>query len=89
MSLAVGDWHGPIESGYGWHLVKINRREPSSIPEWTTVRDRIVSDMQYEGRQAAEDQLYAEILPRYQAVYSEGVRALLQGNDGAAGKPAP
>ncbi len=88
MSLAVGRWEGPVESGFGLHLVKITRREESRIPEWTEVRDRIARDMQYEGRKAAEDQFYAEILPRYQVVYSEGVGAFLEGDDGR-GSPAP
>jgi hypothetical protein len=88
MSLPVGRWEGPVESGYGSHLVKITHREESRIPAWTEVRDRIASDTQFEGRKAAEDQFYAEILPRYQVVYSEGVGALLEGDDGR-GDPAP
>ncbi len=88
MPLAVGRWEGPVESGFGLHLVKITHREESRIPEWTEVRDRIASDMQYEGRKAAEDQFYAEVLPRYQVVYSEGVGVLLEGDDGR-GNPAP
>jgi hypothetical protein len=82
MSLAVGRWEGPVESGYGLHLVKVTRREESQIPEWTEVRDRIAMDMQYEGSKAAEDQFYAEILPRHQVVVSEGLGALLEGDDG-------
>ena len=81
MSLEVGKWEGPVESGYGLHLVKITHREESRIPEWTEVRDRLATDMQFEGRLAAEDQFYAEILPRYQVVYSEEVNALLEGDD--------
>ena len=38
--------------------------------------------MQYEGRKAAEDQFYAELLPRYQVAYSEGLGELLEGDDG-------
>ena len=83
MSLAVGQWEGPVESGFGLHLVKITHREESRIPEWVEVRRRVMADMQYEGRKAAEDQLYAELLPRYQVVYSKGVGELLEGN------PAP
>jgi len=82
MSLAVGRWEGPVESGYGLHLVKVTRREESQIPEWTEVRDRIAMDMQYEGSKAAEDQFYAEILPRHQVVVSEELDALLEGDDG-------
>ena len=88
LSLAVGQWEGPVESGFGLHLVKVIRREESRIPDWTEVRDRIVTDMQFEGRKAAEDQLYAEILPRYQVVYSEGVGVLLDG-DGSRGDLTP
>ena len=88
MSLAVGEWEGPVESGFGLHLVKITRREESRIPEWTEVRDSLVSDMQYDGRRAAEDQLYAELLPRYQVVYSEGLGALLKG-EGTQENPEP
>jgi len=78
MPLDVGQWEGPVESGYGLHLVKITRRVDSRIPEWTEVMNRLVSDMQFEGRNAAEDQLYAEIMPRYQVVFSEGVAQLLE-----------
>ena len=77
-SLAIGKWEGPVESGFGLHFVKITHREESRIPDWIEVRDRIVTDMQFEGRKAAEDQLYGEILPRYQVVFSEGVSALLE-----------
>ena len=82
MSLSVGKWEGPVRSGFGAHLVKITHREESRLPEWTDVRDRIAADLQFEGRNAAEDQFYAEVLPRYQVVYSEEVSALLQGDDG-------
>jgi hypothetical protein len=82
VSVPVGEWQGPVESGFGLHLVKITRREESRIPEWVEVRDRIEADLMYEGRQAAEDQFYAEVLPRYQVVYGEGVIAALEGQGG-------
>jgi hypothetical protein len=82
VSLPVGQWQGPVESGFGLHLVKIIRREDSRIPEWVEVRDRIATDLAYEGRKAAEDQFYAEVLPRYQIVYGEGVIDILEGQGG-------
>jgi hypothetical protein len=82
VSLPVGQWEGPVESGFGLHLVKITRREESRIPEWVEVRDRIQTDLLYEGRKAAEDQFYAEVLPRYQIVYADGVTAALEGQSG-------
>ena len=84
VSLPAGEWQGPITSGFGLHLVKITRRENSRVPEWVEVRDRIANDLSYEGRKAAEDQFYAEVLPRYQVVYDEGVIAVLEGEDWSA-----
>jgi hypothetical protein len=84
VSLPVGQWLGPVESGFGLHLVKVTRREDSRVPEWVEVRDRIAADLLYEGRKAAEDQFYAEVLPRYQVVYDEGVIAALEGRGGRA-----
>jgi hypothetical protein len=80
-SLAVGSWDGPVESSYGLHLVKIIRREDSRIPEWTEIRDRIATEMKFEGGQAAEDQFYAEILPRHEVVFSKGLNDLLEEGD--------
>jgi len=37
--------------------------------------------MRYEGRQAAEDQLYGEIAPRYQVLYDEAALAAIEGNE--------
>jgi hypothetical protein len=88
VSLPVGQWQGPVESGFGLHLVKITSREDSRIPQWIEVRDRIVTDLAYEGRKAAEDQFYAEVLPRYQVVYEERAVAALEGSAGRGPAPA-
>jgi hypothetical protein len=80
-TLEAGRWEGPVGSGYGLHLVKILRREESRIPEWTEVRDRIETDLSFDARKAAEDQFYAEVLPRYQVFLSDGVKAVLEGKE--------
>lgn len=78
MSLMPGEWSGPVESGYGLHLVKVTHREDSRIPELTEVLERVITDIRYENRKAAEDQFYAEIEPRYQILYDEAVRAVME-----------
>ncbi|MCP4901308.1 MAG: hypothetical protein GY906_30430 [bacterium] len=84
VSLPLGQWQGPVASGFGLHLVKITDRVDSRIPEWVEVRDRIVTDLMYEDRNAAEDQFYAEVLPRFQVVYEDGVLDALEGLELAA-----
>jgi hypothetical protein len=79
MNLEPGKWEGPILSGYGLHLVRIDRREDSRIPEWTEVRSRVVTDMEYEARNAAKEQLFQEIAQQYQVIFDNDVRALVEG----------
>jgi len=57
----IGEWSGPLVSGYGMHLVKVLERQDSRIPEWREVAGRVVSDMEFEAKAASKDQLYQEI----------------------------
>ena len=75
--LKPGEWDGPIESGYGLHLVKVSGRKDSRIPDWTEVRRKVWNDMQYEARKAAEDQFYQEISGSYQIVFGKETSDLL------------
>ena len=79
LALNPGEWSAPVESSYGLHLVKVTTRMDSRIPELTEVIDRVVTDIRYENRQAAEDQFYAEIVPRYQILFDEAALAVLEG----------
>ncbi|MBO6766953.1 MAG: peptidyl-prolyl cis-trans isomerase [Erythrobacter sp.] len=44
-ALAAGpDWQGPIGSGYGWHLVRLAKRDGGSGPPLAEIRDRVEAD---------------------------------------------
>lgn len=43
--LPVGGWSGPVESRYGWHLVKITERNPGALPPLDSIRDRVEARM--------------------------------------------
>ncbi len=79
LELEPGRWEGPIPSGYGLHLVLITGKEPSRIPEWSEVRARVVTDMEYEARSAAREQLFQEIAQQYQVIFDDEVKALMEG----------
>ncbi len=81
VAVTPGQWQGPIESGFGLHLVKVTHRVESRIPDLTEIVQRVITDMRYEGRQAAEDQFYGEIAPRYQVLYDEAALAAIEGNE--------
>ena len=48
--LSEGKWHGPVLSGYGVHLVYIQRREEPVLPEFAAVKDRVLEDWQTQKR---------------------------------------
>lgn len=76
--LPVGEWQGPVSSGYGLHLVKVLEREDSRIPGWHEVSGRVINDMEFEARAAARDQLYQEIAQNYEVVLDGQVKDFLE-----------
>jgi parvulin-like peptidyl-prolyl isomerase len=78
MELEPGGWEGPVLSGYGLHLVKVRRIDPGFIPQWESIRDELINDMQYEARLAAREQFYQEILRSYRVILEGEVRRVLE-----------
>jgi peptidyl-prolyl cis-trans isomerase C len=76
--LPVGSWEGPVSSGYGLHLVKIIERDESRVPDWREVAGRVISDMEFEAKASARDQLYQEIAQTYEVVLDRQVRGFLE-----------
>jgi peptidyl-prolyl cis-trans isomerase C len=78
VALETGQWGGPLPSGYGLHLVKVERREDSRIPDWTEIRARIVNDIEFEAKATSRDQLYQEIAQNYEVVLDGTARNVLE-----------
>ncbi len=64
-SLPVGQWQGPIQSGYGMHLVLVSARTDGRAPELDEVRDALRRDWLNERRIAANEAYYQSLLQRY------------------------
>jgi parvulin-like peptidyl-prolyl cis-trans isomerase-like protein len=62
---APGRWQGPLSSGYGLHLVKVDKWTPGAVPPLSSVREAVLREWQNEHRRAALDELYARLLDRY------------------------
>lgn len=54
--LEPGIWSGPVKSGYGQHLVRLDAFEPGALPPFESLRERIEQDW----RRAKADQLRTE-----------------------------
>ena len=63
--LAPGEWHGPIESGYGAHLVFVTERTEGRVPGLAEVRDAVQREWTNARRLEMNENFYAKLLKRY------------------------
>lgn len=66
--LAPGEWHGPVPSGYGAHLVYVDARREFPIPPLPEIRERVTQDWVDDNRREITDRYFAELLARYDVV---------------------
>ncbi len=66
--LQPGVWVGPLRSGYGEHLVRLERREPGALPPLAEVREAVERDWRQDQRQQARQADYRRWLARYRVV---------------------
>jgi len=64
--LPVGEWSGPVESGYGLHLVHVDSRTDSRAPSLEQVRDKVRVEWVAEQQRKTNDLLYSELRKRYE-----------------------
>jgi hypothetical protein len=63
--LAPGQWQGPVESGYGVHLVFVSERTEGRLPALSDVRDAVRREWANTRRLEAKETFYQELLKRY------------------------
>jgi hypothetical protein len=71
--IKLGQWQGPIESGYGVHLVWVNERKEGRKPELANVRDAVLREWTNARRLEGNAKFYAKLLKRY-TVTIEGLK---------------
>ena len=64
-SLPVGSWQGPIESGFGLHLVKLSERVEGIVPPLDEIRDLVLQDWLSAQREEANEAFYVGLRERY------------------------
>jgi peptidyl-prolyl cis-trans isomerase C len=74
--LPVGKWSGPVQSGYGSHLVFIERKEEARVPDFEEIRDYVAREYEYRSVLETQDQVYGELLDKYEvSITAEDVPA--------------
>jgi hypothetical protein len=76
-ALSPGQWHGPIESAYGMHLVLISERTAPRLPELAEVREAVRREWDNARRLRSNEEYYQNLLQRY-TVTVEGLESVDQ-----------
>lgn len=65
-ALPVGRWSGPVESGFGLHLVLIRQRQPASLPALAEVRETVEREWRVARGKEASEGFYQGLRQRYE-----------------------
>lgn len=60
-----GGWQGPIQSGFGAHLVRITQLVPGRVPPLSAVRQRVENDWREATLSDRQDRAYQALLDGY------------------------
>lgn len=64
--LPLNEWSGPVESGYGLHLIYLTKKQAPSIPEFQEIRDELVRDYSYQAEKENQQAIYQSLKNNYQ-----------------------
>lgn len=66
--LQEGSWQGPIESGFGWHLVFVDTAIPGRVPDFTEIEVDVKTAWLSEQKVLAWDRAYQEMRAKYKVL---------------------
>jgi len=71
ITLAPGQWHGPVRSGFGVHLVYVNNITEPPPPVFAEMRERVSADWSLDRGEELNDKFYASLREQYSIVIEE------------------
>ena len=63
--LPSGSWQGPIESGFGWHLVFVDTVIPGRVPDFEEIESDVKTAWLAAQKAVAWDKAYKEMRAKY------------------------
>ena len=70
-ALPIGEWAGPVESAYGYHIVRLSARTEARPAVFEDVRRRVLEDARRDARDAANREAHERLRERYQVEIEE------------------
>jgi hypothetical protein len=69
--LSVGEWQGPLQSGYGLHLVLVERKEEAFLPPLEEVREEVNDEFVSFRRRELNETFYNRLREGYEILIEE------------------
>jgi hypothetical protein len=76
-SLKPGSWSGPVQSGYGVHLVRVTDLKPSALRPFEEVRSEVLEEWRHQQESEAKAQYLAKLRDKYGVAVDATVGPLL------------
>ena len=77
--LPAGRWQGPLESGYGLHLVKVSAIQPARPRGFEEVRPLVLERWRERQQREAQARFFARLMSKYDVRIDEKVQAAMGG----------
>ncbi len=58
-------WAGPFLSGYGWHLMYVNRRQDSMIPPLSEIKERVIQSYKSDKLNQMDGEAMVKLIEKY------------------------
>jgi peptidyl-prolyl cis-trans isomerase C len=66
--IQAGSWGGPIQSGYGWHVVHVDGMVPSSAPTFEEVEMKVKDAFLEQQNKVLKQKAFAQMRARYEVI---------------------
>jgi peptidyl-prolyl cis-trans isomerase C len=76
--LEPGQWHGPVLSGYGTHLVYVHDHQKSAPPEFVDVEEQVRQEWESDKREELNEQFVDSMIARYVVIIETEAKELTQ-----------
>jgi parvulin-like peptidyl-prolyl isomerase len=76
-ALPPGAWNGPIESGLGWHLVRVTELKPGQQREFGEAKAQVIEQWRDQREREDTDKYFASLFKKCEVVLDESVKPLV------------
>ena len=76
-ALKPGAWNGPIESGYGLHLVRVSEVKLAKRREFSEVKTQVLEYWREQRQRQDNEKYFASLLKKYDVIVDDSVKPLI------------